>query len=452
MKRSALAIIVLATALAGACAPKTAPPPPAPGALRYPDFVYPAPPVRVGDARARARLQESWGRLQAGDLRGAESAFAQLVGQEPAFYPAAVGLGYTLLAQGRPKDAAARFDGAVARAPRYGPALAGRGEALLAAGQRDAALAAFEAALAADAGLTDLRRRIDALKLDQFEDRVAAARRASDSGRLDEARDAYAAAIAVSPDLAFLYRDLGLVEARRKNLPEAERNLQKAVALDSTDLKSFTGLADVLDERGNLDGAIQVLERAYALEPSDALKQRLDRLRERAQTSALPPEYAAIPSRPQATRGDVAALIGVRLRLALTAAKSLPSAVATDVRGHWASRWIVEVIRAGVMDVFPNHTFQPDGVVRRSDLAQAVSRVLALSGATPGRADRSRVKMADVGAGHLRYEDISAAVASGVLTLDGANFRPSRPVTGQEALDTVRRLERLAPRGRSGSR
>jgi tetratricopeptide (TPR) repeat protein len=451
MNRPTLAVIVLMAALAGACAPKVAPPPAA-GALKYPDFIYPAPPDRVGDVRARARLEDGWNRLQAGDLRGAEAALGQLAGQQPAFYPAAVGLGYALLAQGKSKEAMVRFDAAAKQAPRYGPALAGRAEALLASGQRDAAIGAFEAALAAEPSLGDLRRRIDALKLDRFQDRIAAAKKAADAGRLDEARDAYVAAIALSPDLAFLYRDLGLVEVRRKDLAAAERSLQKAAALDPADARALTALADVLEERGNVEGATAALERAYALEPSAALKQRLDRLRERAQTTGLPPEYAAIPGQPQATRADVAALIGVRLRTVLAAAKARQPAVATDVRGHWASRWIVEVIRAGVMDVFPNHTFQPRAVVRRSDLAQAVSRVLLLTGTSPARSDRDRVTMADVGAGHLRYEDISAAVAAGVLSLDGGNFRPSRPVTGQEAVDAVGRLERLAARGRSGNR
>jgi len=208
----------------------------------------------------------------------------------------------------------------------------------------------------------------------------------------------------------------------------------------------------VHEERGSLDDAISTLERAYALDPSDALKQRLDKLRERVQTSGLPPEYTLIPGLAQVTRGDVAALIGVRLRPALAAAKSRAAAVATDVRGHWAARWIVEVIRAGVMDVYSNHTFQPKAVVRRSDLAQAVSRVLALTGMNPGRADRNRVTMSDVGTTHLSHEDISAAVAAGVMSLDGGNFRPSRAVTGQEAADAVRRLEKLAARSRTGSR
>jgi tetratricopeptide (TPR) repeat protein len=452
MTRRLFALILVAAMLAASCAPKVAPPTAPAGAPRYPDYVFPIPPPRVGDARAGARLAEGWNQLQSGDAKGAETSLALLVRQQPGFYPATVALGYATLAQGRAEDALSRFDAAVTRAPRYGPALAGRGEALLAAGDRDAAIEAFETALAADAALGDLRRRVDALNLDRFQDRVAAAKKAADAGRLDEARDGYAAAIALSPDTAFLHRDLGAVELRRKNVVEAEKAYRKAVALDPSDARAFAGLATALDERGDIDGAIAAVERAYAIDPSDALKQRLDRLRERTQASGLPPEFAAIPRQPQTTRGDVAALVGVRLRTVVAAAKARPAAVATDVRGHWASRWIVEVLRAGIMDVLPNHTFQPQAVVRRSDLAQVVSRVLALSGAAPIRADRSRLTITDVGPGHLRYDDIATAVASGVLALDGGSFRPSRAVTGQEAADAIGRLERITARSKSGSR
>ena len=34
--------------------------------------------------------------------------------------------------------------------------------------------------------------------------------------------------------------------------------------------------------------------------------------------------------------------------------------------------------RAGLMEVYPNHTFQPNAVVRRGDLAQAASKALSL--------------------------------------------------------------------------
>ena len=49
----------------------------------------------------------------------------------------------------------------------------------------------------------------------------------------------------------------------------------------------------------------------------------------------------------------------------------------TDIRGHWAESWILAVARAGVLDPFENHTFQPRTVVRRVDFAQAMTRLLA---------------------------------------------------------------------------
>ena len=64
----------------------------------------------------------------------------------------------------------------------------------------------------------------------------------------------------------------------------------------------------------------------------------------------------------------------------------------TDVRGHWAERWIQTVARSGAMEVYPNYTFQPDAPIRRLGLADAVSRALAVpgSGGHRGRAGTVR--------------------------------------------------------------
>jgi tetratricopeptide (TPR) repeat protein len=451
MRRRSLAFLLIISALAGACAPRVTIPP-APTGPRYPEFVYPSPPDTTGDPRTRARHEAAWRWLQLGDLRAAEREFAAVVKQSPSFYPASVGWGYVLLANGKPKDALVRFEQAVRQAPRYAPALAGRAEANLAAGLREEALAGFEAALAVDETLADVRRRVEVLRFDRVRELVAAAKHAADAGRLDEARQAYEAAVAASPESAFLYRDLGMVELRQNGLAAAVTHLQKAVALDPGDVRAHLGLADAMERLGDPDGAIAALERAYALDPSDALKQRLDRIRERAEASGLPAEYAAISRLPQVTRGDLAALLGVRLARLVAANRSRSSVVATDIRGHWASAWIVTVTRSGVMDVFPNHTFQPRAVVRRADLAQVVSRVLAIGGTAGARPPRGRVPIGDVGVDHVNYADVSVAVASGVLSLEGGVFRPSRAVSGQEAIDAVQRLERLVDQGRGGNR
>jgi hypothetical protein len=125
--------------------------------------------------------------------------------------------------------------------------------------------------------------------------------------------------------------------------------------------------------------------------------------------------------------------------------------VITDTRGNWAAPWIISVARASIMEVYPNHTFQPNALVRRSDLAQAASRVLTMIAASNPRLAASlrsaRGKFPDVPPGHLVYSAASIAVQSGVMTVasDGA-FQLSRPVTGAEAIAAIARLEELAGR------
>jgi hypothetical protein len=109
----------------------------------------------------------------------------------------------------------------------------------------------------------------------------------------------------------------------------------------------------------------------------------------------------------------------------------------------------MSVARAGVMDPFANHAFQPRTVVRRTELAQALARLLArVAAQNPARArswESARVRFSDLSPSHLAYPAASLAVAAGVLKTSGENsFQPSRAVTGAEAIDAVSKIEALA--------
>jgi hypothetical protein len=119
----------------------------------------------------------------------------------------------------------------------------------------------------------------------------------------------------------------------------------------------------------------------------------------------------------------------------------------TDVRGHWANTWIQAVTRARVMDAFSNHTFQPGATVRRGDFAQAVSRLLAIVGQRrPDRAATwrgARPSFVDLPPGHLSYPAAAMSVSSGVMSAPDGVFGLARPITGQEAIDALARIEAL---------
>lgn len=440
-----LAALLVVAMLAASCA--TAPPPAVvPTAPQYPDFVFPAPPASTAAPMAE-RLSRAWRLLQANDLAAADREFAALAKGAAGFAPAAAGTGYVELARKRPAEALPHFDAALPAGQTYAPALVGRGLALLALNRDEDALVSFEAAHAADPALPDLSGRIETLRVRVAQDRVGRAERAAATGRYDEARVAYRAAIDASPDSAFLHRDLALMERKAGRPDDALEQARAALALDADDARTHVLVAEILAERDDLDGALAAYRRAAALDASPAIEAAMTRLRERARDAALPAQYRAIGERPQTTRADIAALLGVRLGTVLGRAPQR-QVVVTDVRGHWAGRWIETVTRSGAMEVFPNYTFQPGSLLRRGDLADAVSRTLAvLATQNPELAARwgtADVAISDVPPQHLAYAAVRRAVAAGVLPLRDGAFQLLAPVTGAEAIEAVTRLTALA--------
>lgn len=437
-KFTALSCLAL---LLASCASRTTAMPPLPTALNHPEFRYPSAPEGA-DPQQVTRIERGWRYLQADNLRNAQREFEAALEFQPSFHPAEAALGYLELARRDAKDAVARFDRALGTTSTYVPALLGRGQALLELGRDADALASLEAAVNADPTLTDLHSRIEVLRFRALQTSLTRAKAASDAGRWDEARAAYEQAIAASPESAFLYRDLALVERKARQSAMALENFRKAVSLDPADTRSLVQIAEILEENGDVAAALEMYDKAAAVTPAEVPTDRVERLRDRLALAKLPEEFRAIASSSAVTRGDVAALIGVRLATLLAKAPQR-QVVVTDTRGHWAEQWILPVVRSGVMDTQPNYTFQPTAPVRRGDMAQTVSRVLDLI--APKRWQTAWLPIHDVSPKHLSYTAVSQALGAGVMLLTGdGTFQLLRPVTGAEVGDIVARLEALA--------
>jgi tetratricopeptide (TPR) repeat protein len=441
---------VLAVLLA-ACAPKVVAPPP-PGPEKFPDFVFPAAADNMAAPEILDRQHLAWQFLQAGDTHNADRTFNGILKDAPGFYPAEAGLGYSALAR---KDAGAaidHFDRALTANGNYAPALAGKGDALLSQNHADAALQTFEKALTVDPTLASLKARVDVLKFRTVQQDIAEARKAADEGKLADAQKAYEASIAASPESAFLYRELAAVERRQGNTQGALVHAEQAATLDPSDARALVMVGEIHEANREWSKAADAYAAANALEPGDALAARVDAMRQRAAFDSMPEEYRTIEQAPTITRAQLAALLGVRLEDLLRRARGATAPVITDTRGSWAAPWILAVTRAGAMDVYANHTFQPDAVVRRQDLAQVVSRVLTLiANDQPKLAARwrdARPRFSDLPPTHLSYEAAARAVSAGVMApVGGDTFQLTRPVSGAEAVAAVGKLEALA-RGR----
>jgi tetratricopeptide (TPR) repeat protein len=444
--RSFVAGVLAGLAMLGAaCAARTVPPPTT--TLAHPEFLYPAVPAAMQRTFAAQHVDIGWRYLQIDDLRSADREFAAALKGEPRMFPAHTGHGYVALAR-RDFDRAVRaFNTALGIQQSYAPALVGRGQALLALRREGEALASFEAALKADPSLSDVRQRAELLRFRGVQDLIESARSFAKSGQIPDARAAYEQAIAASPESAFLYRELGALERRAGNVDEALAQMRRATELDPLDATAFVQLAELHESRQDFAGAEAAYRKAVELDPSPDLETRLAAAAKNAREAALPPEFKVALSAPQITRGDLAALIGVRLEPIVRAAP-VRQVVLTDTRGHWAASWIAQVAGAGIIPPFENHTFQPNASVRRGDLAVAVSRLLALIAAgDPALRARAaqRPAIADMNRRHVQYAAAASAVATGVMPLlEGERFQVGRLVSGSEAVDVLDRVRALS--------
>ena len=450
----ARAAAVVAVALtAGSCASTARPSTPATiGAPRYAEFPTPDVPAALGAPAERvARHEAAWRRLQAGDLTTAEREFTAILREDAAFYPAATGLGFTALARRDFRRASTQFAAATAANDGYLPAWLGQVEARLGQDDDRGAIAALERVVALDAQNERARTRLDLVRLRHVQALIDGARRARASGRTDDAIAGLEQARALSPASAVVFRELALTHQARQSLDEAETHARRAIELATDDAEAHALLGAILEAKGDATGAAAAFAAAAKIDPRPAWVDRAERLREKAATDTIPAEFRALPSAATVTRGQLAALIGMRLEPVLAGAPKRPAAIATDVRGHWAEAWIQAVTQAGVMDVYPSHTFQPEVHVRRSDLANVVSDLLALIGArqpsdlAAWRAARPR--FIDLPVSNVFYPSAALAVSAGVMkTADGSRFGSTLPATGADVVAAVTRLEQLAGR------
>ncbi|HUL71458.1 MAG TPA: tetratricopeptide repeat protein [Vicinamibacterales bacterium] len=449
---SRLALAAAAAALVAGCSTHRPPAPPAPAAPRYPDYPTPDVPATLRvTPEIRATQDRAWALLQGGDARGADAAFTALVKQAPAFYPAEAGLGFAQLALRQYKTAAAHFGAVLAKNDKYVPAWQGQADAQLAQGDEAGAIASLDRVLALDPKNDVVRSRLDLLRFRQVQALIDAGRTAREAGRLEAAQADFEQALALSPSSAVIFREMAVVETARGALDQAETHARRATQLDAGDADAFATLGAALEARGKLREAAAAFAQAARIDPRPAWKTRAEALSDKADMAAVPAEFRSMGTAPSVTRAQLAALVGIRLESVLDRAQQRVQTVATDVRGHWAEPWILPVTQTGVMDVFPNHTFQPSSTVRRSDLAKVVSQLLTLI-ASERQIDLPKWKAArpafpDLPASNVYYPSAALAVACGAMApMDDNKFGPTQVATGASVVAAVARLQQIAGR------
>jgi tetratricopeptide (TPR) repeat protein len=431
--RQRVAALVVASALAVSCAP----PPPAPRLPETEDYVFPsAGRGELKPAEVR-KIEEAWKLVLAGDPAGGRG-FEKILRDRPKLVPATTGLAYARLRAGRAAEASRLFGMVLDERAEYLPALVGAGGAALRQGDADAALGFYRRAQAVAPSDAVVRRRLPQLKLQVTEKRVAQARQDIEQGNTEKAMTEYRVALDAAPEVGGIRLELA-------NLMLAQGDASGAASLleqdPVEDRPVLLRLGEILVGMQDYARATSVYRKLLARDPRDEEALRRSReVRDAQELLLMPEEYRRIATTARLTRADLAALVDVKVTALRRVAEREPK-VAIDISGSWARDHIADVLALDIMDVYPNHTFQPGAMVRRSDVARALGRVLDLlrwprTSTAPVPSDMSPANVA--------YDRVERVLAAGLMDVSPTGaFEPWRPVTGPEAIDAIEALIRL---------
>jgi tetratricopeptide (TPR) repeat protein len=425
-----LAALLAAALLTGACA--SAP-------------ILPSPlgdvPVVKGAGEAtqdeRRDIEKGYMDLRRGRLSSALSRFRRLRERSPNLLAARTGMAYVRTHMGQYEEAERLFGEVLLVRPADLDALLGLGENAARRGDLGRAVQSYGAAALAHPGDPTARKRLADAKLRFIETRLAQARAAAGSGKKDAAEMEYRQALSIVPEVAGLRLELVDLLVARGDVNGAV----EVLAADPTgDPQVLARLGEHRLALGLFEGAVEAYAKAVLRDPTNAeLKAHLAHAQHAFDFSRMPEEYQRIFTATFITRADLAALMSVKVT-ALSRVNSLEPRVAVDISGSWAKDHILKALAFDIIDVYPNHTFQPAAMIRRGDLARAVARVLDLLRWPKAAAPTVR----DMSSSHLYYEAAVRVVGAGLmdLTPEGA-FEPGQRVSGPEAASVVEALSRL---------
>jgi tetratricopeptide (TPR) repeat protein len=396
-------------------------------------------------ASQKTKFEQGWTSLREGDLGLAARNLEDLSKRYQDSVEINTALAYLSLRLGRSHEAEQTFQTVLRERPRFGPAESGY--LLVALSERDEEKALDRLArLERDYPQHELVDRYGTtLRVNVAESRLRSARELVSAGRFDKAAEAYMRALEVAPEAGALFLEAAQAELKASYPERALVHARRATELEPSSADAYAVLAEACYSRDDLPGAVQALRSAVALQPGDeAMHARLQTMEAELAEKTLPSEYGAIADADRLTRAELAALLYVAERGAFDRAPNKASVIATDISDSWAAEYIRRTVGAGVLEVYPNHLFQPKAFVSRMDLARALAEtldVLAPDVYSARRASALSEEFPDLPRENVNYSAAALAVSLGLLKRDESGaFEPQRIVTGAEAVAAVSAL------------
>ena len=165
---------------------------------------------------------------------------------------------------------------------------------------------------------------------------------------------------------------------------------------------------------------------------------RIERIKNRLGIFELPNRYNSIALSEAVSKEEIAALLAVKFKGIVDGISGKPPII-VDIATSWASRFILHMTFLGILDVYPNHTFQPKKILSRAEMAEILLRLISYLEKKGfnfiQQIPPEKIRISDASSHNYYYQPIVQILSYNIMELSPDRaFNPDFPVPGQEAI------------------
>lgn len=383
----------------------------------------------------RIAVEEAWSHLRNGKGQKALKIFHLLGAKNPAYY---IGLGYANILLNRYQTSEKHFTEGLKTYPDMILIHLGLAQLYQKTGEENKAFAEYAEVLKRNPRHRFAREEYEILKSKKTQEALEEGKYYLTIDNTERAKEAFLKALYYSPESREAHLALAEIYKSENSLEEALAHLEALSSLEPQNAAFLRDYADALYALKRYEKSLDIYEELFALHPQDTkLKSRIESIRNRLGIFELPSQYRSLATKEEITREDLAALLAVKFQAIIDTQRRKPPII-IDISTSWASRFILKTTSIGLLDVFPNHTFRPEKIVTRAELAETLIRLLKFLEKKGYRfihqIPAEKIELNDVSPENYYYQPIKLIVSYQIMDLTAENkFRPEHPVSGEEA-------------------
>lgn len=425
-----MVIIFVLIGLFGSCVPYR---PPAPTM-----YVENIPQSVIGELTLEERMQaeEAWTFLKQGDGERAKKVLVRLGKASPLYY---AGLGYALYLLEDIQTAEDFFKAALQFYPDLILIHVGLAQIYQETNREDSAFGELRSILKLDPDHAWAKPRYEDIKSRKTTESLGEAQAFSASGQTEKSKASYLKALFYSPTSVPAHSALAHIYREENNLASALVHLKAANTYDPENTEILQLYGEVLFDQQNYKESLKIYEKLNTILPDNSqIHERLEAIKNRLGIFDLPSQFDTIQDLEAITKENMAAVLGVKFKDILQDPSQKPPII-VDIATSWASKFILQTATLGLLDVYPNHEFQPQKVISRAEMAEILIRLIVLLEEKGYKFIQhipiDRIKIADVTPSNFYYQPILTIVSYDIMALaSDQTFKPDTPVSGQEAI------------------